>query len=138
MTAVSISSRRGSLDPPAGQAFRILHVGYVLLPLIAGADKFLGLLADWEAYLAPVVTDTVGMDAETIMRIVGGIELVAAVLVLIRPGIGGYVVAAWLAVIIVNLLVLGDFYDVALRDFGLLLGALALARLSAAAGRPSS
>jgi hypothetical protein len=78
------------------------------------------------------------MDAETIMRIVGGIELVAAVLVLIRPGIGGYVVAAWLAVIIVNLLVLGDFYDVALRDFGLLLGALALARLSAAAGRPSS
>ncbi len=130
MTAVSASNRRETLDPPVGQAFRILHIGYVLLPLIAGADKFLGLLADWEAYLAPVVTDTLGMDATTIMRIVGGVELVAAVLVLIRPGIGGYVVAAWLAVIIVNLLVLGDFYDVALRDFGLLLGALALARLA--------
>ncbi|HJR86606.1 MAG TPA: hypothetical protein VJ930_03000 [Acidimicrobiia bacterium] len=132
MTAVSASNRQGTLDPPVGQAFRILHIGYVLLPLIAGADKFLGLLADWEAYLAPVVTDTLGMDATTIMRIVGGVELVAAVLVLIRPGIGGYVVAAWLAVIIVNLLVLGDFYDVALRDFGLLLGALALARLASA------
>ena len=130
MTAVSASNRRGTLDPPVGQAFRILHIGYVLLPLIAGADKFLGLLADWEAYLAPVVTDTLGMDATTIMRIVGGVELVAAVLVLIRPAIGGYVVAAWLAVIIVNLLVLGDFYDVALRDFGRLLGALALARLA--------
>lgn len=132
MTAVSASNRRGTLDPPVGQAFRILHIGYVLLPLIAGADKFLGLLADWEAYLAPVVTDTLGMDATTIMRIVGGVELVAAVLVLIRPAIGGYVVAAWLAVIIVNLLVLGDFYDVALRDFGLLLGALALVRLASA------
>lgn len=132
MTAVSASNRRETLDPPVGQAFRILHIGYVLLPLIAGADKFLGLLADWEAYLAPVVTDTLGMDATTIMRIVGGVELVAAVLVLIRPAIGGYVVAAWLAVIIVNLLVLGDFYDVALRDFGLLLGALALARLASA------
>lgn len=132
MTAVSASNRRETLDPPVGQAFRILHIGYVLLPLIAGADKFVGLLADWEAYLAPVVTDTLGMDATTIMRIVGGVELVAAVLVLIRPGIGGYVVAAWLAVIIVNLLVLGDFYDVALRDFGLLLGALALARLASA------
>ena len=131
MTAVSASNRRGTLDPPTRQAFRILHIGYVLLPLIAGADKFLGLLADWEAYLAPVVSDTVGMDPTTIMRIVGGIELVAAVLVLIRPGVGGYVVAAWLALIIVNLLVLGDFYDVALRDLGLLLGALALARLAA-------
>ena len=117
------------------QAFRILHVGYFLLPLIAGADKFMSLLADWEAYLAPIVTDTVGMDAATVMRIVGGIELVAAVLVLIRPDIGGYVVAAWLALIIVNLLVLGDFYDVALRDFGLLLGAIALARLASAARR---
>lgn len=130
MTDTSTPVRSESLDRPSREAFRILHVGYVLLPLLAGADKFLGLLAEWENYLAPIVPETLGLDPSTVMRIVGGIELVAAVLVLARPKIGGYVVAAWLALIIVNLLLAGDFYDVAARDFGLLLGALALARLA--------
>jgi len=116
----------------ARQAFRILHVGFVVAPVLAGLDKFFDLLVDWDRYLAPVATDLLPVSAHTIMLAVGVVEIAAGVLVALRPRIGGYVVAAWLWAIIVNLLVLGDFFDVALRDFGLSLGALALARLAEA------
>ena len=116
----------------ARQAFRILHVGFVVAPVLAGLDKFFDLLVDWDRYLAPVATDLLPVSAHTIMLVVGVVEIAAGVLVALRPRIGGYVVAAWLWAIIVNLLVLGDFFDVALRDFGLSLGALALARLAEA------
>jgi hypothetical protein len=117
---------------PARQAFRILHAGFVVAPVLAGLDKFFNLLVDWERYLAPVATDVLPVSARTLMVAVGVVEIAAGVLVALRPRIGGYVVAAWLWLIIINLLVAGDFYDIALRDFGLSLGALALARLAEA------
>jgi hypothetical protein len=116
----------------ARQAFRILHLGFVVAPILAGLDKFFDVLVDWDRYLAPVVTDVLPVSAHTIMVAVGVVEIAAGVLVALRPRIGGYVVAIWLWGIIVNLLVAGDFYDIALRDFGLSLGALALARLAEA------
>jgi hypothetical protein len=124
----------------ARQAFRILHVGFVVAPVLAGLDKFLELLVDWDRYLAPVVTDVLPVGARTLMLVVGVVEIAAGVLVALRPRIGGYVVAAWLWVVIVNLLVAGGFYDIALRDFGLSLGALALARLAEAfpSGAPAA
>jgi hypothetical protein len=115
---------------PAWQAYKILHIGFVLAPLIAGVDKFFHYLTNWTQYLAPQVTNVTGLSPGRFMQIVGGIEILAAIVVLVKPKIGGYVVAAWLAGIIVNLLMIPGYYDVALRDFGLMLGALALARLA--------
>ena len=100
--------------------------------VVFGLDKFVSALTDWEQYLAPQVNDLLPGTAHQAMLAVGVAEVVAGVLVAVRPRWGGYVVAAWLAGIIGNLLLLGDHYDVALRDFGLLLAALALARLATA------
>ena len=116
----------------ARQAFRILQVGFVVAPILAGLDKFVEVLVDWDRYLAPVVTDVLPVSGHSLMLAVGVIEIAAGVLVALRPRIGGYVVAAWLWAVIVNLLVAGDYFDIALRDFGLSLGALALARLAEA------
>jgi hypothetical protein len=116
----------------ARQAFRILHVGFVVAPIMAGLDKFFEVLVDWDRYLAPAVTDVLPVSGHSLMLAVGVIEIAAGVLVALRPRIGGYVVAVWLWAIIVNLLVAGDHYDIALRDFALSLGALALARLAEA------
>jgi GTP cyclohydrolase I len=116
----------------ARQAFRILYVGFVVAPILAGLDKFFEVLVDWDRYLAPVVPDVLPVSGHTFMLVVGVIEIAAGILVAVAPRIGGYVVAVWLWVIIVNLLILGDYFDVALRDFGLSLGALALARLAEA------
>jgi hypothetical protein len=119
-----------SLRDPAYQGFLLLWVGFTVAPLLFGLDKFFDKLTDWTGYLAPFFADQSPFDVATTMHVVGAIEIVAGLVVLVRPRIGGYVVAAWLAGIIVNLLLLRDHYDVALRDFGLLLGALALARLA--------
>ena len=116
----------------ARQAFRILHVGFVVAPILAGLDKFFEVLVDWDRYLAPVATDVLPVNGHSLMLAVGVVEIAAGLLVAFRPRIGGYVVAVWLWAIIVNLLVAGDHFDIALRDFGLLLGALALARLAEA------
>jgi uncharacterized membrane protein YphA (DoxX/SURF4 family) len=102
----------------------------VLLPIIAGFDKFAGFLANWPAYLAPALTDAAPVQPEVLMRVVGVVEIGAGLLVAIRPRLGAYVVAGWLAAVIANLLLLGHHWDIALRDFGLLIAALALARLS--------
>jgi hypothetical protein len=117
---------------PAYQAYQILHFGFVALPVIMGADKFLHLLADWDMYLAPVIARLSPIGGHNLMLVVGVIEMIAGLLVALKPRIGGYVVALWLWSIIVNLLLSSGFYDIALRDFGLSLGALALARLAAA------
>lgn len=114
---------------PAYQAYQILHVAFVLAPLIAGVDKFFMRLTDWTQYLWPTLGNLVG-GSQKFMHIVGGIEIVAALLVAFKPKIGAYIVALWLVGIIGNLLLLGNFYDIALRDFGLFLGALALGRLT--------
>jgi|SRR5687768_9673338 hypothetical protein len=115
---------------PAYQAYQLLYLGFIVAPLIAGVDKFTNFLTDWSQYLAPVVTDLLPFSAGTFMLFVGIVEIGAAVLVAVRPTIGAYVVAAWLAGIVLNLLLIPAYLDVALRDFGLMLGALALARLS--------
>ena|SRR5438445_9630505 len=114
----------------AHQAYLILYAGFIALPIIAGVDKFLHVLADWDMYLAPVVTNVLPVADHTFMLAVGVIEIIAGLLVAFQPRIGAYVVALWLWGIIVNLLLIPGFYDVALRDFGLSLGVLALAKLS--------
>jgi hypothetical protein len=122
---------------PVYQAFTILRVGFTVAPILFGLDKFLNWLVDWPTYLAPDLNDLIPGTAHQAMLAVGVIEIVAGLVVAFRPRFGGYLVAAWLAGIILNLLILGDFYDVALRDFGLLLGALTLARLATAFDRPA-
>ncbi|MFY9551852.1 MAG: hypothetical protein WAU32_11930 [Thermoanaerobaculia bacterium] len=112
------------------EAFRILRLGFTVAPIVAGLDKFLHLLTNWDKYLPPVVSNTLGIQPHTFMSIVGVIEIIAGVVVAVKPRFGGYLVAAWLFGIIVDLIVLGGYLDVALRDFGLLLAALALARLA--------
>jgi hypothetical protein len=121
-----------AIDNPAYQAFLTLRVGFVVAPILFGLDKFTNLLADWTTYLAPTLDRVVPGSATSAMLAIGVVEIVAGLVVAVRPKIGGYLVAAWLAGIIGNLLLLGDHYDVALRDFGLLLAALALARLATA------
>lgn len=126
-----------ALDNPAFQAFTLLRVGFTVAPILFGLDKFLSWLVDWQIYLAPEINDLVPGNAHQAMLGVGVIEIIAGIVVALRPKFGGYLVAAWLAGIIANLLLQADFYDIALRDFGLLLAALALARLATAFGRPT-
>jgi len=123
VTAVRVSS-------PTYQAYQILQLAFVVAPVVAGIDKFLHFLTNWDAYLAPIIPKTLGVAAHTFMLGVGLVEILAGVVVAFAPRIGGYVVGAWLLGIILNLLVLGSYFDIALRDFGLALGAFALARLS--------
>lgn len=119
-------------NSPTYQAYQILHWGFVAAPVIAGADKFLHLLTDWDKYLAPALAHLSPLGTHGSMLVVGVIEIVAGLIVALKPRIGAYVVALWLLGIIIDLLILGSFFDVALRDFGLLLAALALGRLSMA------
>lgn len=121
---------RSELRDPAFQAYALLRIGFTVAPILFGLDKFLDWLVDWRIYLAPEINDLVPGNAHQAMLAVGVIEIVAGLVVAVRPRFGGYLVAAWLAGIIVNLLLQADHYDVALRDFGLLLAALALARLA--------
>ncbi len=119
---------------PSYQAYRILQLGFTAAPVLAGLDKFFNLLVDWNKYLPRVVNDAVGGHGHALMLGVGIIEIVAGIGVALRPRVFSYVVAVWLWGIIVNLLLIPGFFDVALRDFGLSLGALALGRLSAEHG----
>lgn len=115
---------------PAYQAFVLLRVAFTAAPILFGLDKFFGAMVDWEQYLAPWINDLVPGTASTAMHLVGVVEIAAGVLVALKPRYAAYVVAAWLAGIIVNLLTYSGYYDIALRDFGLMLGALTLARLA--------
>ena len=124
------ATTRADHRDPADHAFLMLRTVFTIAPIAFGLDKFAGILTHWEKYLAPWINGLVPGNAHQAMLAVGVVEVVAGVLVALRPQIGGYVVALWLAGIIVDLLTLGGYYDVALRDFGLLVGALALARLS--------
>jgi uncharacterized membrane protein YphA (DoxX/SURF4 family) len=115
---------------PAMQAFWILRIGFTVAPIIAGLDKFFHLMVNWDQYLAPWIANLVGGNAHGFMMVVGVVEVIAGIGVAIAPRIFAYVVAAWLLAIIFNLLSIPGYYDIALRDLGLALGALALARLS--------
>jgi hypothetical protein len=115
---------------PAYQAFRILHLGFIAAPILAGLDKFFHLLVNWDQYVPAIVARLSPIGAHELMLIVGVIEIVAGIGVALKPRLFAYVVAGWLALIIVNLLLIPGYFDVALRDFGLFLAALALGRLS--------
>jgi uncharacterized membrane protein YphA (DoxX/SURF4 family) len=118
-------------DRDAGyHAYLMLRLAFTVAPIAFGLDKFFNVLVDWPIYLAPWVNDVMPGNAQDVMHVVGGVEILAGVLVALKPRYGAPVVAAWLAGIIVNLLTVPGFYDVALRDFGLMLGALTLARLA--------
>ncbi|WP_395704415.1 hypothetical protein [Rhodococcus ruber] len=128
------TSPRTRIDADVGarQAFVLLRTVFTVAPIAFGLDKFTNLLTDWERYLAPWIDDIVPGTAHQAMLAVGVVEILAGILVAIRPAIGGYVVAAWLLGIIVDLLALGGYLDIALRDVGLAVAALALARLATA------
>ena len=122
---------------------RVVHTTQVtlkllfgLVPIVAGVDKFTNFLAHWEDYLNPLALRVVHVSAHQFMIAVGVIEIVAGFLVAFKPKIGAPIVAIWLIGIIVNLLLLGSYFDIALRDFGLCLGALALSRLAMEFDRP--
>ncbi|HSD01363.1 MAG TPA: DoxX family protein [Gaiellales bacterium] len=121
---------------PAFQGFLLLRIGFTVAPIVFGLDKFTNVLVDWTQYLAPWINDIIPGSASDAMYLVGVIEIAAGVIVGLRPRYGAYLVAAWLAGIIVNLLTYSGYYDIALRDFGLLLGALTLARLASVYDRP--
>ncbi|MFC4607607.1 hypothetical protein ACFO9E_07245 [Streptomyces maoxianensis] len=129
-TSTSLTARRAALTDPGYQAFLILRIGFTVAPVLFGLDKFTNLLVDWPSYLAPWINGLVPGSAQASMYAVGVIEIVAGVAVALAPRFGGWLVAGWLAGIIVNLLTIPGHYDIALRDFGLLLGAVALARLA--------
>ena len=115
---------------PAEQAYLVLRVAFTLAPVLFGLDKFFHLMVNWDRYLAPALSNPLPFTAHQLMYAVGAIEIIAGVVVAIHPRLGGPVVAVWLAGIIANLLLIPGFYDVALRDFGLFLAAIALARLA--------
>lgn len=117
------------LKSPVYQAYQLLHLAFTIAPIVAGLDKFFHYLTNWEQYLSAPFN--VFGNAHTTMLVVGVIEIIAGIGVWLKPKVFSYIVALWLLGIIVNLLKLGNFYDVALRDLGLMLGALALGRLSA-------
>lgn len=110
------------------RAYQILHLGFTVAPILFGLDKFFGIMTDWTEFLPAFVTDVV--DGAVVMGVVGLVEIAAGIGVWLRPRLFAHVVAAWLGLIIVTLLLAGGFLDIALRDFGLLLGALALGRLA--------
>jgi uncharacterized membrane protein YphA (DoxX/SURF4 family) len=127
----SINSQTVAATRPSYQAFQILRLAFTVAPILAGLDKFFHLLVNWDQYLPGVVNSLTGGHGHQLMLVVGVIEIVAGLGVAFKPRIFAYVVSAWLLLIVANLLMIPGYFDVALRDFGLSLGALALARLSA-------
>jgi uncharacterized membrane protein YphA (DoxX/SURF4 family) len=146
-TTATLDPREARLAPtfgerlksdPAYQAFTLLRIAFTVAPILFGLDKFFNVMVDWEQYLAPWINDIIPGSASTAMHLVGAIEIVAGILVFVKPRYGAYVVAAWLAGIILNLLTYSGYYDIALRDFGLLLGALTLGRLASVYDPPGA
>jgi len=133
---MALSTSRIDARNPAYQGYWLLRAGFVVAPILFGTDKFFNWMVVWPNYLAPWVNRLMPGTAQQFMYVVGGVEILAGLLVLISPKWGSLIVAAWLAAIIVNLLTLNPprYYDVALRDFGLLLGAVTLNRLATAFG----
>jgi hypothetical protein len=132
--ATGVSSRPqadNEVSTPGYQAYQILRFGFTVAPILAGLDKFFHFLVNWDQYLPPLVNRLLGGHGHEFMLAVGVIEIIAGIGVAVKPKIFAYVVSVWLLLIIANLLLIPGYYDVALRDLGLALGALALARLSA-------
>jgi hypothetical protein len=113
------------------QAFTLMRLGYTVLPIAMGIDKFFNAMVSWPQYLAGWINDIAPGTAQQFMYFVGAVEILAGLIVLLKPRYGAYVVAAWLAGIVINLFSTGNWWDIGVRDFGLMLGALALGRLAA-------
>lgn len=128
----AFSKEDAEASRPAYQAYQILRLAFTVAPIVAGLDKFFNLLVNWEQYLPRFVNNLVTGHGHELMLVVGVIEIVAGIGVAVLPKVFAYVVAAWLLLIVINLLMIPGYFDVALRDFGLALAALALARLSTA------
>jgi hypothetical protein len=130
---VPVPTPRALRSDPGAQAFMLLRLAFTVAPILFGLDKFAEvMISDWPKYLAPEFNDLIPGSAQDAMYIVGGVEIVAGLVVAVSPRFGGLLVAGWLAGIIVSLLLVGGYADIALRDFGLLLAALTLARLASA------
>jgi len=127
-TTGSSAATRGATG--ADHAYRLLRTVFTVAPVVFGLDKLAELLTDWETYLAPWIDDLVPGTAHQAMLAVGAVEVVAGLAVALAPRYGALLVAAWLAGIVVNLVSMGAYYDIALRDVGLLVAALALAALA--------
>src|ERR1051326_6550252 len=125
----------GEQTRPTRQAYQLLHFTFVVAPIVAGIDKFLHLLCNWDQYLAPWIANLSPISGHDLMLVAGVIEIAAGILVALKPRIFGYVVGLWLWLIIINLLSMGTYFDIALRDFGLSLGAFALSRLAIEYGK---
>jgi hypothetical protein len=130
-----VTSGLPQVAEPVRHAYRSLQLGFTVAPIVAGADKFFHFLVDWDQYLAPAVPRVTGIETHTFMLSVGVVEIAAGIGVALKPKIFGYVVSAWLIGIVGNLLIQRKYYDIALRDFGLAIGAFALGRLSQAFDR---
>jgi len=126
-TSVSAHSLR---NDPAYQAYTLLRIAFTVAPIAFGLDKFFNVMVDWEKYLAPWINRLMPGTGHSFMLFVGVVEITAGLVVALKPRYGAFLVAAWLAGIVVNLLTYSGYYDIALRDFGLLLGALTLGRLA--------
>ena len=122
-----LESRVGS---PSFQAYQILHAAFIVAPIIAGLDKFTHFLVNWDQYLSPIVTRMLPTSAHTFMLGVGVVEIAAGIVVAVAPVVGGAIVGLWLCGIILNLLSIPGYFDIALRDLGLALAAFALSRLA--------
>lgn len=131
-TPSATGAARGRPADPAYQAFLILRSAFTIAPIVFGADKFFHLLVNWDRYLAPTIANLSPFGVHQTMYAVGGIEIAAGVVVAVAPRTGAPIVSLWLLGIIANLLLIPGYYDVALRDFGLLLAAVALWRLATA------
>src|SRR5205085_5943097 len=144
MSAIATEARPSTFSTeavrrdPAAQAFLLMRIAFVVAPILFGIDKFANVLTnDWTRYLSSQFNDIIPGSAATAMHMVGVVEIIAGLVVLLAPRFGGLLVAAWLGGIIINLLLVGGYGDIALRDFGLLLGALSLSRLATAYAAPS-
>jgi uncharacterized membrane protein YphA (DoxX/SURF4 family) len=137
-TAAGAAGAIAQIRDPRYQAFVLLRVAFTVAPIAFGLDKFANVMVDWPRYLAPWIDDVLPGTAQQLMYAIGVVEIVAGLAVALRPRYGAYLVAAWLGGIIANLLTASGFYDIALRDFGLMLGALTLARLASVYDAPAS
>jgi uncharacterized membrane protein YphA (DoxX/SURF4 family) len=129
-SAVARSASRADWADPRYQAYALMRLAFTVAPIAFGLDKFFNVMVDWPKYLAPWINDIAPGSAQDFMYFTGVVEIAAGIAVAVKPRYGAYLVAGWLAGIVINLLTYSGYYDIALRDFGLLLGALTLARLA--------
>ena len=128
---ITTLSGLGTFDKsPSDQALCLLHLSFIITPLLAGADKFFNLTTDWSKYLAPSIEELSPLPKKKLMQLVGGIEMIAGIITALNPEIGGYIISGWLGLVTINIILSGKHYDVALRDTALALAALAMARLA--------